>query len=63
MTSVSRIRNGCSVRIHTHATSDEQDGREYPIDPGESDDGVKNAADSLGTETPEEVGPLALSGR
>jgi len=59
---VSRLRSGASLRFHIRETKAEQEGREHPIDPGESDDGVENAADLLGTETPEEVGPLVLSG-
>jgi len=44
--SVRRFRRVASLRFHIPEITTNQDGREHPADPGESDDGVKDAADS-----------------
>jgi hypothetical protein len=61
--SVCWFYNSASLRLHIRETTDKQDGREPPIDPGECEDGVKNAADVYGPKAPSEDGPPALSGR
>jgi hypothetical protein len=45
-----------------HETTEDQECDEHKVNPRESDDGVEDAADFLGTKTPEKVGPPALLG-
>ena len=50
-------------KTHIVEASQQQDSRERLVNPGKSDDGVKDAVDLAGTDAPNEDGPSALSER